>query len=123
MNELGYYIELVAKIIESLGVVIIAAGSFFFILRYLFLYLVKNTLKPFAKLRRELGNAILLGLEVLVAADIVATVSTKPTMDSVLVLAAIVGIRTFLSFALEVELHGRFPWQAGKREKEMQMQN
>ena len=121
MKELSFYIELVAKVIESLGVVIIAAGSFFFIFRYLFFYIVRNILRPFAKLRRELGNAILLGLEVLVAADIVATVFTEPTMDSVLILAAIVAIRTFLSFALEVELHGRFPWQAGKKEKELEM--
>ncbi len=123
MEDLRHYIELVAKVIESLGVIIIGAGSFFFILRYLYLYLVKSSLKPFPQLRRELGNAILLGLEVLVAADIVATVSTEPTMESVLILAAIVAIRTFLSFALEVELHGRFPWQAGKKEKEKEMHN
>ncbi len=121
MKELSYYINLVAKVIESMGIVIIAVGSFFFILRHLFFYLVKNNLKPFVKLRRELGNAILLGLEVLVAADIVATVSTEPTIENVLVLAAIVAIRTFLSFALEVELHGRFPWQASKREKERKL--
>ncbi len=123
MENFKHYIELVARLIESLGVIIIAAGSFFFILRYLFFYLVKSKLKSFAKLRRELGNAILLGLEVLVAADIVATVSTEPTMNSVLILAVIVAIRTFLSFALEVELHGRFPWQANKREKEIEMHN
>ncbi len=121
MKEFSHYIELIAKVIESLGVVIIAVGIFFFVFRYLFFYIVKNVVRPFTKLRRELGNAILLGLEVLVAADIVATVSTEPTMDSVLVLAAIVGIRTFLSFALEVELHGRFPWQAGKRAKDNEM--
>jgi uncharacterized membrane protein len=121
MKELSIYIELIAKIIESLGVVIIAMGSFFFIFRYIFFYIVKNIVRPFAKLRRELGNAILLGLEVLVAADIVATVSTEPDLDNVLILAAIVGIRTFLSFALEVELHGRFPWQADKKEKELEM--
>ncbi len=123
MHDLRHYIELVAKVIESLGVIIIAAGSFFFILRYLYFYLARNNLLPFAKLRRQLGNAILLGLEVLVAADIVATVSTEPTMESVLILAAIVLIRTFLSFALEVELHGRFPWQAGKKVKDEEMHN
>lgn len=112
------YIEWIAKIIESLGVIIIAAGSFFFIFRYLWYLLIKNNLKTFIQLRRELGKAILLGLEVLVAADIVATVSTKPTMENVLVLAVIVLIRTFLSFSLEVELDGRFPWQPEKHEKE-----
>ncbi len=71
------------------------------------------------ELRRNLGKAILLGLEILIAADIIATVSTDPTMDSVLVLAAIVLIRTFLSFSLEIELEGRFPWQASKHEKDI----
>ncbi|MFW6371237.1 MAG: DUF1622 domain-containing protein [Bacteroidota bacterium] len=123
MENLRHYIELVAKVIESLGVIIIALGSFFFVLRYLYFYLARNNLLPFAQLRRELGRAILLGLEILVAADIVATVSTEPTMDSVLILAAIILIRTFLSFALEVELHGRFPWQAGKEQKEKEMRN
>lgn len=119
MEEFTHYIELVAKVIESLGVIIIAAGSFFFIFRYLWFLVIKNSIKPFIQLRRELGKAILLGLEVLVAADIVATVSTEPTMDNVLVLAAIVLIRTFLSFSLEVELDGRFPWQTGKHEKDI----
>jgi uncharacterized membrane protein len=62
-------------------------------------------------LRQELGKAILLGLEILVAGDIIGTVVTEPTMGRVLVLAVIVLIRTFLSLSLEVELEGRFPWQ------------
>ncbi|MGI5330403.1 DUF1622 domain-containing protein [Actinomadura nitritigenes] len=66
--------------------------------------------------RQDLGRAILLGLEVLVAGDIIRTVAVSPTLGSVAVLAAIVGVRTFLSFSLEVELDGRWPWQqAGTR--------
>jgi uncharacterized membrane protein len=61
--------------------------------------------------RSDLGRAILLGLEFLVAADIVNTVAIDPTLDSLAVLAGIVLIRTFLSFSLEVELEGRWPWQ------------
>lgn len=110
MGNLRHYIELVAKIIESAGVLIIAAGSLFFIIRYL-IFLVISRAKSFTELRHELGKAILLGLEVLVAADIIATVSTEPTMKSVLVLAVIVLVRTFLSFSLQVELEGKFPWQ------------
>lgn len=59
----------------------------------------------------ELGKVILLGLEILVAADIIATVSTEPTMNSVLVPGLIVLIRTFLSFSLQAELEGKFAWQ------------
>jgi uncharacterized membrane protein len=61
--------------------------------------------------RRRLGRSILLGLELLVAADIIRTVAVDPTYQSVGVLAIIVLIRTFLSFSLELEITGRWPWQ------------
>lgn len=61
--------------------------------------------------RRWLGRSILLGLELLVAADIIRTVAITPTFQSVGVLGLIVLIRTFLSFALELEVSGRWPWQ------------
>lgn len=64
--------------------------------------------------RRTIGRSVLIGLEVLVAADIIRTVVIDPTFTSVGVLAVIVLIRTFLSFALEVELTGRWPWQPGE---------
>jgi uncharacterized membrane protein len=70
--------------------------------------------------RRHLSRAILLGLEFLVAADIIGTVAVEPTFRSVGVLGLIVVIRTFLSFTLEVEIEGRWPWYAsepGLREK------
>lgn len=65
----------------------------------------------YQRYRHDMGRAILLGLEVLVAADIVRTVAFTPTMDSVAVLAMIVAIRTFLSWSLALELDGRWPWQ------------
>ncbi len=61
--------------------------------------------------RQLLGRSILLGLELLVAADIIRTVAVTPTFESVGVLAGIVLIRTFLSFSLELEITGRWPWQ------------
>ena len=74
---------------------------------------------PFSTLYREyrtnLGHAIMLGLEVLIVADIVGTVAVRPTLDNLQVLGVIVLIRTFLSFALEIEINGYFPW----REKEL----
>ena len=63
--------------------------------------------------RGNLGRAILLGLEFLVAADIIDTVAVEPTIRNVAVLGLIVLIRTFLSFSLEVEILGRWPWQMG----------
>jgi hypothetical protein len=61
---------------------------------------------------------ILLGLEFLIAGDIIGTVAISPTFQSVGVLALIVLVRTFLSFSLEVELEGRWPWQAGRDREE-----
>lgn len=65
----------------------------------------------YRQLRRGLGRAILLGLELFVAGDIIRTVTVTPTFATVGVLAIIVAIRTFLSFTLEVEIDGRWPWQ------------
>ena len=61
--------------------------------------------------RQRLGRSILLGLELLVAADIIKTVAITPTFESVGVLALIVLVRTFLSWSLELEISGRWPWQ------------
>lgn len=63
------------------------------------------------RLRTSLARGILLGLEFLVAADIIGTVAVEPTLDNLFVLGLIVLIRTFLSFSLEVEIEGRWPWQ------------
>ncbi len=66
--------------------------------------------------RRNLGRSILLGLEFLVAADIIKTVAVTPTFTSVGVLAIIVLIRTFLSWSLQLEIEGRWPWQKEEEE-------
>ena len=105
-------IEWVTRVIEITGIAIIvigAAGSLFAFLRRLFQGQPKE--KIVGDFRTDLGRAILLGLEFLVAADIVNTVAIDPSLDSLLVLAGIVLIRTFLSFSLEVEIEGRWPWQ------------
>ena len=69
------------------------------------------------ELRANLGRAILLGLEFLVAADIIGTVAIEPSFHSLGILALIVVIRTFLSFSLELEISGRWPWQARRDER------
>ncbi len=68
------------------------------------------------ELRADLGRAILLGLEFLVIADIIGTVAVEPTIANLAVLAVIVAIRTLLSFALELEVSGHWPWQKGGRQ-------
>ena len=61
--------------------------------------------------RQDLGRAILLGLEFLIAGDIIRTMGVEPTLENVFILALIVVIRTFLSMALQLEVDGRWPWQ------------
>lgn len=69
----------------------------------------------FGLYRSNLGRAILLGLEFLVAADIINTVAIEPSVESLLILGGIVLIRTFLSFSLEVEIEGRWPWERHRK--------
>jgi uncharacterized membrane protein len=68
----------------------------------------------YRSLRTSFGSVILLGLEILVAADLVRTVAVAPTLQNVLILALIVVIRTFLSFSLEIEIDGVPPWRRGR---------
>ena len=65
----------------------------------------------YRRLRSYLGRSILLGLEVLVAADLIRTVTVDPSLENVAVLGLIVLIRTFLSFSLDIEIDGRLPWR------------
>jgi len=111
----------VSRVVELTGIAIIAGGAAATLLIFLYrLARRENTDTTVASFRSNLGRAILLGLEFLVAADIINTVAVTPTLLSVAVLAGIVLIRTFLSFSLEVEIEGRWPWQRG-REKERQV--
>jgi uncharacterized membrane protein len=98
--------------IETLGVAVIAASVVLAALLFLARSFSPQTRdRAYGETRRCLGRGILLGLELLVAGDIVRTVAVDPTFSSIGVLGLIVLIRTFLSFALEVELNGRWPWQ------------
>lgn len=116
MESIEHYIEYVAKGIEIIGIIVIALGTLMAIANYLF-HLRKREDKYYKAMRQQLGKAILLGLEILVAADIIATVVTEPTMDRVLTLAIVVLIRTFLSLSIQVEVEGRFPWQSEKENR------
>src|SRR5215207_4822726 len=69
----------------------------------------------YQRARQDVGRAILLGLEVLIIADIVLTITVEQTVESALTLGLIVLVRTFLSFSLEIELEGNLPWRRGSR--------
>lgn len=104
--------ELVVAILELLGIFVIIGFAFYALIIEPITLLKKNENEAiFRQIRQRLGRGILLGLEFLVAADIVHTVAVELTFKTVGVLAIVVLIRTFLSFTLEVELSGRWPWQ------------
>lgn len=104
-------VELVAKTLDAVGVVVLVAGIVLATVPFLRSFVHKPGDLAYRAYRRGIGRAILLSLEFLVAADIIRTVAVRPTLDNVVVLAIIVLIRTFLSLALELELEGRWPWQ------------
>ncbi len=114
MEELTTYIHSVTKIIEIIGILVIFLGAVYSLFSFLISLSRKNA-DAYSKLRQSLGKSILLGLEILIAADIMETVTTEPTIKSAITLGLIVLIRTFMSMSLEVELEGRFPWQRTKR--------
>lgn len=102
----------VAKAIELVGIAIIALGAVVNLGQFALRSLSGDKgVEALAALRSNFGRSILLGLEFLIAADIINTVAVAPTLQSVIVLGAIVIIRTFLSFSLELEIDGRWPWQ------------
>ena len=99
----------VAKVVEAVGVAILVVGA----IGAFTLYardLINRSRNSYTSLRRNLGRVILLGLEVLIIGDIVRTIVVDPTLESVAVLGAIVLIRIVLSFSLEVEIDGAWPW-------------
>jgi uncharacterized membrane protein len=77
----------------------------------------KSASAAYQNLRRNLGKAILIGLELLIAADIIRSVAIDPTLLSIGVLGLIVFVRTFLSWSLEVEINGEWPWQRYRSHK------
>ena len=103
-------IDKIGMTIDAAGVVVIVAGAVIASVASA-VRLFRRESGVYRRFRQGLGQAILLGLELLVAADIVRTVAASPSLTSVAILAAIVLIRTFLSFSLEVETTGRWPWQ------------
>ncbi len=110
-------VEAAGKAVDVAGVLVIVVGGV--VATGLF---VRRSLRgadfpvAYRSYRQSLGRAILLGLEFLVAGDIIRTVAVSPTFASVGVLAAIVVVRTFLSFSLTVELEGHWPWQKRGRD-------
>lgn len=112
-------LELISTGIEVSGVFIIVLGAIAATLYFFYGGLFgEGWPGAFHLYRANLGRGILLGLELLVAADIIGTVAVTPSIENLFILALIVLIRTFLSFSLEVEIEGRWPWRRAEQERD-----
>ncbi len=108
----SHNVEDVVQVVEGVGVAILVLGSLGVLVHSAVLYLIPaRRAKAYRYFRRHLGRTIMLGLEVLIVADIIRTVIVDQSAESVSVLATIVIIRILLSWSLEVEIEGVWPWK------------
>ncbi|MGO8950642.1 MAG: DUF1622 domain-containing protein [Ktedonobacterales bacterium] len=111
--------ELVASVLDLAGIAALVIGTIVaVVLSGRILLQARDASQAYVGLRQGLGKAILMGLELLVASDIIRTVAIEPTFESVGVLGLIILIRTFLSWSLELEITGRWPWQSSRTSHE-----
>jgi uncharacterized membrane protein len=110
--EFEHVMDVIVRAFEALGVAIFVIGAVFAAGRYVLTGLQRA--KPsLTALRHDLGRSILLGLEILIIADIIATITVDLSLRSAASLGIIVLVRTFLSFSLSIELEGTLPWRRG----------
>ncbi|HLG47666.1 MAG TPA: DUF1622 domain-containing protein [Reyranella sp.] len=113
--DIDHFAATAGKVVEWVGIGVLLIGAMIAAATFLARMLRRRPFRAaYHDLRADLGRAILLGLEFLVIADIVGTVAIEPTLHNLTVLAVIVAIRTLLSFALELEVSGRWPWHKGQ---------
>jgi len=107
------WIEFASLLIELLAVAIIVGSVFYSSIRFFSALIIRKESSDdhYHHYKHSLGQSLLLGLEILVAADVVRTVALEPTLINVAALGLLVVVRTFLSWSLVVEIEGRWPWQ------------
>jgi uncharacterized membrane protein len=114
------WMENVVKTFEIAGVVLLALGSIVALGRAALVLTRRQPQEAYRTARQGIGRSVLLGLEVLIIADIVQTITIAPTVESAVTLGIIVLVRTFLSFSLEIELEGTLPWRRASSESAAQ---
>lgn len=108
----GELMERIVQLFELAGVAVLVVGSLAVVVRVVGLYLAGRRDSLYETARQGIGRAILLGLEILIIADIIQTIIVDPTLESAATLGLIVLVRIILSFSLDIELTGRLPWRA-----------
>jgi uncharacterized membrane protein len=116
LTEAHAIADQLAKVLELVGVAIIIGGAVLSGVLFVRQGRIGDWRSAYDQCRSNLGRGILLGLELLVGADIISTITAPLTFESVGLLAGIVGIRTFLSFSLETEIEGCWPWQRAAKD-------
>lgn len=111
MNEFKEIIGVFGYAVETAGVLVIFLGFVLATFKFLKSHGVSTIDAGYKEFRRNLGRSILLGLEFLIAGDIIRTVVVSATLENIAVLALIILIRTFLGITLHLEVEGRWPWQ------------
>src|SRR5262245_18234445 len=116
MSGIKTVVEWAAFGIEMMGAVVIVAGVVLVAVKRGTVRYISQPDNPgaYVSYKHQMGRSLLLGLEFLVAGDVVRTVALDPTLNNVLVLGMLLLIRTFLSWSLAVEIEGRWPWQSGR---------
>ena len=115
-NAVNQAIELIARELEILGLAVIGFASLYATARSLMDIRRRNP-DTYHRLKISLGKALQLGLEFLVAADIIRTVTVAPTREGVVSLGLLIIVRTFLSWSITVEIEGCWPWQVARTGK------
>ncbi|CAB4910782.1 MAG: DUF1622 domain-containing protein [Actinobacteria bacterium] len=110
MDPAGFFSASVA-VFDFAGVVVIVAGALAAVILVIVRLFQRRTSEALRAFRDMMGGAILLGLEIFVAGDLIKTITQTPTIDSVIVLGIIVIIRTVLSFTIQIEIEGTLPWR------------
>lgn len=108
------YLDQAAEMISLAGVAVIVGGFLLATGRYIAGYRARGPAGVFPQFKVQLGQALMLGLEILVIADVIKTITTKPTFQSLALLVFLVAMRTIVSWTLFLEVEGRWPWQAVK---------
>ena len=114
VEEILHYLDKAGQTISLSAVVVIVGGFLLAASRYIAEYREPEATQAFQHFKIRLGQALMLGLEILVVADVIETITTKSTFTSLAILAFLVVVRTVFSWTLFLEVEGRWPWQTVK---------